>query len=159
MPYILQAHRPQFDPLLKEMHETEINSKNIFYMIFMYCKKYITPSYKNYRNYIGEILCCASEIKRRFPEKVTSGMGIIDLNKDEFTYMDIAQYNLVTEMRNYDIEVNGDLNYILFTYFARYIKEDFDAYIMSIYLATSFIVDNLLAPYEDKMEIINGPIQ
>jgi len=157
MPYILKKHRPQFDSLLKEMYEIKINSNNIFYMIYMYCKRYITPSYKNYRNYIGEILCCAAEIKRKFPEKISKGLSPVNFDKD-FSYIDIAQYNLVTFMRNYNIEVNGDLNYILFAYFVRYIKEDFDSYIMSIYLASSFIIDTLLAPYEDKKIEENGDI-
>ena len=35
------------------------------YILFSYCKRYIEPSYNNYKNYIGELRQCATEIERR----------------------------------------------------------------------------------------------
>jgi len=38
-------------------------------VLFKYCKDYITPSYNNYKNFLGELNECAEEIRRRLLSK------------------------------------------------------------------------------------------
>lgn len=35
------------------------------YLLFKYCKKHIVPSYNNFKNYLGELRQCATEIERK----------------------------------------------------------------------------------------------
>ena len=34
------------------------------YILFKFCKYHVTPSYNNYKNYIGELTECGAEIRR-----------------------------------------------------------------------------------------------
>lgn len=35
------------------------------YLLFKYCKYHVTPSYNNYKNFIGELNECIAEIRRK----------------------------------------------------------------------------------------------
>jgi hypothetical protein len=35
------------------------------YILYAFCKRYIKPSYNNYKNFIGELSECSAEIRRR----------------------------------------------------------------------------------------------
>lgn len=35
------------------------------YVLYAFCKREIPPSYKNYKNYCGELRQCATEIERK----------------------------------------------------------------------------------------------
>jgi hypothetical protein len=67
MPYILSEKRPALDKIVDEMRE-EADVKadgDLNYILFAFCKRYVEPSYNNYKNYCGELRQCATEIERR----------------------------------------------------------------------------------------------
>jgi len=66
MPYIKQEERKSMDDVVNFMIEkgVEPNGK-LNYILFKLCKKNVVPSYNNYKNFIGELEECASEIRRR----------------------------------------------------------------------------------------------
>jgi len=48
------------------MKENDVEaSGDLNYILFAYCKRYIVPSYNNYKNFCGELCQCATEIERR----------------------------------------------------------------------------------------------
>lgn len=66
MPYIKQRRRGHIDPVLPMIHATGLLSNGeLNYLLYAYCKRYVKPSYNNYKNYIGELRQCATEIERR----------------------------------------------------------------------------------------------
>lgn len=71
MPYIKQEEREMVDHLVDGLawmvYETkgELKAGWLNYILFAFCKKYLKPSYKEYRNYIGELNECIAEIRRR----------------------------------------------------------------------------------------------
>ena len=66
MPYIPQKDREEMDDLVEEMfaHGVEPNG-SLNYVLFKFCKHYVSPSYNDYKNFIGELTECAAEIRRR----------------------------------------------------------------------------------------------
>ena len=66
MPYIAQEKRLHLDNVVSRMDMEDIKADgDLNYMLFAYCKRYIKPSYNNYKNFIGELRQCAAEIERR----------------------------------------------------------------------------------------------
>lgn len=66
MPYIKKEDRPELDEIVKLMHERCVSADgDLNYILFAYCKRYMHPSYNSYKNYIGELRSCATEIERR----------------------------------------------------------------------------------------------
>ena len=66
MPYIKQQLKFNADEVVEKMRENGIIADgDLNYILFKYCKKYIKPSYNNYKNYIGELHQCIVEIERR----------------------------------------------------------------------------------------------
>lgn len=66
MPYIKQEKRPALDRIVSEMWVAGVEANgDLNYLLFAYCKRCITPSYNNYKNFIGELNECAAEIRRR----------------------------------------------------------------------------------------------
>jgi len=66
MPYIKQDKRQYLELILELMHDKNIKADgDLNYILFAYCKKYIDPSYNNYKNFCGELHQCATEIERR----------------------------------------------------------------------------------------------
>lgn len=66
MPYVKQQERPQLDKIVELMHETGIEANgDLNYILYAYCKRYVKPSYNSYKNFIGELNQCATEIERR----------------------------------------------------------------------------------------------
>jgi len=48
------------------MAEQQIKADgDLNYILFTYCKRFIKPSYNNYKNYLGELNECVTEIRRR----------------------------------------------------------------------------------------------
>jgi hypothetical protein len=66
VPYIKQEERKKFDKIVQMMHEANIVANgDLNYLLYAYCKRHISPSYNNYKNFIGELNQCATEIERR----------------------------------------------------------------------------------------------
>lgn len=66
MPYIKQEDRANLDKIVEQMHEVGIAANgDLNYLLYAYCKRHINPSYNNYKNFIGELNQCATEIERR----------------------------------------------------------------------------------------------
>lgn len=68
MPYIKDENdkRIKLDEIVQLMHELDIKADgDLNYILFRYCRKYIKPSYNNYKNFIAELTECGREIARR----------------------------------------------------------------------------------------------
>ena len=66
MPYIKQEDRKVMDMIVKMMMDADIRANgDLNYILFAFCKRYVTPGYNNYKNYIGELRQCATEIERK----------------------------------------------------------------------------------------------
>lgn len=66
MPYIKQERRVDLDRVNHAMWDANIVADgDLNYLLFRYCKLCVKPSYNNYKNYIGELRQCATEIERR----------------------------------------------------------------------------------------------
>jgi len=70
MPYILQENRKRMDNVIKRMREMGVCANgDLNYILYAFCKRYVEPSYNNYKNYCGELRQCATEIERRILAK------------------------------------------------------------------------------------------
>lgn len=66
MPYVNQNKRTILDNIVDEMEAHGIKADgDLNYVLYAYCKRNIEPSYNNYKNFIGELRQCATEIERR----------------------------------------------------------------------------------------------
>jgi len=67
MPYIAnKTRRSELDEIIMEMNRWGVKPDgDLNYILFAYAKRSITPSYNNYKNYIGELEECIAEIRRR----------------------------------------------------------------------------------------------
>ena len=66
MPYIKQDRRKDLDTIVSDMWINDIKADgDLNYVLYAYCKRCIKHSYNNYKNYIGELRQCATEIERR----------------------------------------------------------------------------------------------
>lgn len=66
MPYIKQEKRDALDRIVSDMWAADIKADgDLNYLLFAYCKRCINPSYNNYKNFIGELNECVTEIRRR----------------------------------------------------------------------------------------------
>ena len=68
MPYISndKDRRIFMDEIVNLMidHDVKVNG-DLNYILYAFCKRYVKPSYNNYKNFVGELDCCAKEIYRR----------------------------------------------------------------------------------------------
>lgn len=66
MPYIKQEKRPLMDLIVNKMNALDVKADgDLNYILFAFCKRYVEPSYNNYKNFIGELTECCEEIRRR----------------------------------------------------------------------------------------------
>lgn len=67
MPYIGdRIRRAVLDSIVKKMKQYDILADgDLNYLLFAFCKRYVPPSYNNYKNFCGELRQCATEIERR----------------------------------------------------------------------------------------------
>jgi hypothetical protein len=65
MPYIEPMRRDTLDMILEKWGGFLTPNGSLNYFLFALCKRTIKPSYSNYKNYIGELRQCATEIERR----------------------------------------------------------------------------------------------
>jgi hypothetical protein len=66
MPYIKQEQRECMDEVVESMNQYGVVANgDLNYILYAYCKRYVKPSYNNYKNFCGELRQCATEIERR----------------------------------------------------------------------------------------------
>lgn len=66
MPYVKQEQRERLDDIVEDMASAAVKADgDLNYVLYAYCKRYVTPSYNNYKNFCGELRQCATEIERR----------------------------------------------------------------------------------------------
>ena len=68
MPYISDENgrRRQIDKIVEIMYYLDVKADgDLNYILYAYCKRYIKPSYNNFKNFCGELRQCATEIERR----------------------------------------------------------------------------------------------
>jgi len=66
MPYIAPERRPRIDALVQLMIEADIRANgDLSYMLYAFCARNTSPSYRGYKNFCGELRQCATEIERR----------------------------------------------------------------------------------------------
>lgn len=65
MPYIeSKKDRERLDEIVESIARGVRFNGELNYVLFALCKRYITPSYSNYKNYLGELSECIAEIRR-----------------------------------------------------------------------------------------------
>ena len=66
MPYINQKRRDEIDGIVDLMREKDIKADgDLNYILYAFCKRFVKPSYNNYKNFCGELRQCVTEIERR----------------------------------------------------------------------------------------------
>lgn len=65
MPYIKQERRALLDDAIQVLGTNLKFDGDLNYVLFALCKRYVEPSYNNYKNFIGELSECSAEIRRR----------------------------------------------------------------------------------------------
>jgi len=165
MPYIKEENRPKMDEVIEALHEDYLHTNELVYILFEYCDKHIKPSYNNYKNFCGELCQCAIEIERRTGAEESSIVGV-DANVSDVSL--ITCDKKIEFMRDANIQVNGDLNYILYGYCLRHKtaeeysefwnKARYREFARELRLTAKKITKEILAPYEDQKIIENGDV-
>ena len=65
MPYIKQERRASLAKAIEILGSNLKFDGDLNYVLFALCKRYVEPSYNNYKNFIGELSECSAEIRRR----------------------------------------------------------------------------------------------
>jgi hypothetical protein len=65
MPYVHKDRRRVLDEIVDHMSDHLLVNGDLNYVLYAFCLRHITPSYNNYKNYIGELNETAAEIRRR----------------------------------------------------------------------------------------------
>ena len=66
MPYIKTENRPPMDAIVDLMAAIRVSPhEELGFILYRFCRDHISPSYNNYKNYIGEIILSCAEIERR----------------------------------------------------------------------------------------------
>lgn len=66
IPYIKQERRDVLDQIVDAMDIANVKADgDLNYILFAFCKRYVMPSYNNYKNFCGELHQCATEIERK----------------------------------------------------------------------------------------------
>lgn len=156
MPYVKQEQRPDLDMIVNLMKEKGISANgDLIYILFSFCKKYVNPSYNNYKNFRGELFEISVEIQRRLEfAPVQEEMLALQFIEPSSDLDDVVEL-----MKEKDVKANGDLNYILFAFCKRYVDPTiYENFIYELVEAIDKIGDELLAPYEDQKIEENGDV-
>jgi len=163
MPYIKQENRPLMDQIIHLMDGLQVNyNSELMYVVYEYCDKYITPSYNNYKNYIGELNEVCAEIKRRlrpFPNEGSYRHHIVEYDDDSISQSRAFELNRICAlMEKNGVKINGDFNYILFKYTRSQWPTNTRDVICSLQETINMIRKNILAPYENSKIQENGDV-
>jgi hypothetical protein len=159
MPYIKQEQRPEMDKIVELMSRKNVDAGNdLEYILFTFCKKHISPSYNNFKNFRGELRESADEIIRR---------GLIPSYARQHKFIslgltrgrEIELYEIVELMSKKGMVANGDLNYILFKFCKYHINQvSRRKFVKGLEKCAVSIGKLLLAPYEDQKIKENGDV-
>jgi hypothetical protein len=69
MPYITQEKRHKLQSLITDLGTNLNFDGDLNYVLFALCKRYVKPSYHNYKNFLGELHECQEEVRRRLLSK------------------------------------------------------------------------------------------
>jgi len=65
MPYTVKEERPKMNIIVNLMKALDVKANgDLNYVLFAFCKRFVKPSYNNYKNFCGELRQCATEIER-----------------------------------------------------------------------------------------------
>ncbi len=68
MPYVIKSKRPMLNNIVALMIKEDIKADgDLNYLLYLFCKKYVKPSYNNYKNFLGELQVAemSAEIRSR----------------------------------------------------------------------------------------------
>lgn len=66
MPYVRPDQRDRLDGIVDFMNYVGIRADgDLNYVLFAFCKRHVTPGYRDYKSFCGELRQCATEIERR----------------------------------------------------------------------------------------------
>ena len=65
MPYVNKERRKDLDKIVDAMKDVKVDG-DLNYILFKFCKNYVSPKYNNYKNFIGELNETVAEVRRRF---------------------------------------------------------------------------------------------
>ena len=65
MPYVHKDRRRVLDEIVDHMSDHLLVNGDLNYVLYAFCLRHVTPSYNNYKNYIGELNETVAEIRRR----------------------------------------------------------------------------------------------
>lgn len=66
MPYIKPENRKAMNEIVSLMYTKGVKvDGDLNYILYTFCKRHVTPSYNNYKNFCGELRQCVTEIERR----------------------------------------------------------------------------------------------
>jgi len=167
MPYIKKEIRPKMDEIIEALHENYLYENELLYILFRFCDQYIQPSYNNYKNFCGELCQCAAEIERRTGAEEASIIDVdVDVDADDVRF--IVCDKKIKFMGKAGIQVNGDLNYILYSYCLRHKtakeysefwnKARYRIFARELRLTAKKITKEILAKYEDQKIAENGDV-
>ena len=155
MPYIKKENRPPMDEIVNKMLGLRVRDQDLCYITFEFCVKHVSPSYNNYKNYIGELTEICAELERRFG--VTPDDYSIDWVIDKPRVKELSE--VLKMMVENNVKVNGDLNYILFKYIRYHSDEDYmDGMSSALIAVTREIRERILGPYEEEKAEENGDV-
>jgi len=73
MPYIKPLKRHALDIIAEQIALQCSFDGDLNYLLFAICKRYVKPSYNNYKNYLGELEEAIAEIRRRILAEYEEG--------------------------------------------------------------------------------------
>jgi hypothetical protein len=66
MPYVKQERRSDLNKVVVSMIDAGVKvDGDLNYILFRFCKHHLSPSYNNYKNFIGELNETVAEIRRK----------------------------------------------------------------------------------------------
>ena len=158
MPYIKQERRVAMDEIVDKMIGIKVDHNDLALILFNYCEKNVKPSYNNYKNFIGEISECVTEIVRR---SIASpyGEGEFGIRPQKPQRMNEIN-NVISLMVEKDIKVDGDLNYVVFKYCTFHSDHvGYDKMVSMLNATIKQIRRGLLASYEESKIKENGDVE
>lgn len=161
MPYIKQEKRPPMDEIVNKMVGLKVDSHDLSYVLFNFCRDHVELKYNVVKNFIAELNESVAELKRRFgltcSIRESQNDGVIKWFIAAPRVVELDE--LIELMVTNDVKVDGDLNYVIFKYIRYFVNEEDSGKTISLLLDTiEAIRDNLLGPYEDEKLEENGDV-
>ena len=163
MPYIAQKGRWKMDSAVALFDDKEKWTEGVLAtVLFTYCDKEVVPSYNNYKNFCGELEQCATEVERRHDMPFCP--SFTESNHRNFNALGLLQRGdaekLIRGIKAAEVQVNGDLNYLLYKFHLRYSHSvrQLRLFCDELRFCVRKIQELLLAPYEDLRRAEQGDV-